>query len=139
MDRFSIVGTLNSGGPETAPDDAERRPKANGDQPIEDVIWSFREWERSGHGLPFSNPIRCQSDPPIVVRDGNAGHTASHGYAGASKAKEWAGGQRKHSTHRGPCRSRQMVSRSLLATGTDSGTLCPSRFQVRVFLRSPLR
>jgi hypothetical protein len=64
MNRFSIVGTLNSGGPETAPAGVERRPKANGDQPIEDVIWSFRE-----------------SDPPIVVRDGNAGH----------KAKEWAG------------------------------------------------
>jgi hypothetical protein len=112
MDRFSIVGTLNSGGPETAPDDVERRPKANGDQPIEDVIWSFRE-----------------SDPPIVFRDGNAGH----------KAKEWAGGQRKQSTHRGPCRSRQMVSRSLLVTGTDSGTLCRNRFQVRVFLRSPVR
>ena len=74
MNRFSIVGTLNSGGPETVPDGVERRPKANGDQPIEDVNWRFRE-----------------SDPPIVVRDGNAGHTSSLGYAGAGKAKEWAG------------------------------------------------
>jgi hypothetical protein len=64
MNRFCIVGTLNSGGPETAPAGVERPPKAIGDQPIEDANRSFRE-----------------SDPPIVVRDGNAGH----------KAKEWAG------------------------------------------------
>ena len=64
MNRFSTVGTLNSGGPEGEPGDAGRHPKANHDQPIEDAIRTLRE-----------------SDPPIVVRDGNAGH----------KAKEWAG------------------------------------------------
>jgi hypothetical protein len=64
MNRFSIVGTLNSGGPETAPEGVERRPRAIGVRPMEDVNWSLPE-----------------SDPPIVVRDGNAGH----------KAKEWAG------------------------------------------------
>ena len=64
MNRFSTVGTLNSGGPEGEPGDAGRHPKANHDQPIEDAIRTLRE-----------------SDPPIVVRDGNAGH----------KPKEWAG------------------------------------------------
>jgi len=112
MNRFSIVGTLNSGGPESEPEDAEGYPKADCDQPIEDAIWTLRE-----------------SDPPIVVRDGNAGH----------KAKEWAGWQRKHSTHNGPCRSRQNVSSSLLALGTDSSTLCVSWFHLRVILRSPVR
>jgi len=72
MNRFPIVGTLNSGGPGGLPAEAERRPRANGDQPQEDAIWTIRE-----------------SDPPIVVRDGNTGHTA----------KERAGRQRKQSTH----------------------------------------
>ena len=69
------------------------------------------------------------SDSPIVVRDGNAGH----------KAKEWAGRHRKHSTYTGTCRSRLSVSSSLLASGVDSGTECLSWFQLRVFLRSPVR
>ena len=64
MNRFSTVGTLNSGGPESEPEDAGRHPKANCDQPQEDTVRTLRE-----------------SDPPIVVRDGNTGH----------KAKEWAG------------------------------------------------
>jgi hypothetical protein len=64
MNRFFIVGTLNSGGPECAPKVAARRPTDERDQPTEDAIRMLRE-----------------SDPPIVVRDGNAGH----------KAKEWAG------------------------------------------------
>ena len=71
MNRFYKVGTLNSGGPESAPAEVERPPRANGDQPQEDAIWTFRE-----------------SDPLTVVRDGNTGHTA----------KGWAGRQRKHST-----------------------------------------
>jgi len=94
MNRFYIVGTLNSGDPETVPAEVEGQPRANDDQPQEDIIWRFRE-----------------SDPPIVVRDGNAGH----------KAKEWAGRQRKQSTHTGTCRSRQNVSSSLLASGAGSG------------------
>ena len=105
MDRSSKSGTLNSGGPESAPAGVERHPTASRDQPIEDVIWTLRE-----------------SDPLIVVRDGNTGH----------RAKERAGRQRKQSTHRGPCRSRQTVSRSLLALGTSSGTLCRSWFQARL-------
>jgi hypothetical protein len=62
-------GTLNSGGPEAAPAPVERRSKAIGDQPTEDVNRSF--WE---------------SDPPIVVRDGNAGHKAK-GWAGSNASK----------------------------------------------------
>ena len=64
---------------------------AIGDQPQEDVTWTFRE-----------------SDPPIVVRDGNAGH----------KAKEWAGKQRKHSPHYGIRILPNTVSRFLLAKGS---------------------
>jgi hypothetical protein len=112
MNRFSIAGTLNSGGPETAPDGVERRPRAIDVRPIEDGNWSLRD-----------------SDPPIVVRDGNAGH----------RAKEWAGRQRKQSTHYGTRLLPAKVSSSLLASGIDSGTLCPGRFHVRVFLRSPVR
>ncbi len=63
-DRFSIVGTLNSGGPESEPEGAARLLMADRNQPQEGAIRILRE-----------------SDPPIVVRDGNAGH----------KAKEWAG------------------------------------------------
>jgi hypothetical protein len=64
MNRLCKVGTLNSGGPECDPLAAVRWPEAIGDRPQEDANRIFRE-----------------SDPPIVVRDGNAGH----------KAKERAG------------------------------------------------
>jgi hypothetical protein len=64
MNRFCKVGTLNSGGPECDPSAAVRWPEAIGDRPQEDA-----------------NRIFLESDPPIVVRDGNAGH----------KAKERAG------------------------------------------------
>jgi hypothetical protein len=64
MNRFPTVGTLNSGGAECVPSAAARRPEAAGDRPKEDAKRTIRE-----------------SDPPIVVRDGNAGH----------RAKEWAG------------------------------------------------
>ena len=40
-----------------------------------------------------------ESEPPIVVGDGNTDHTASHRYAGASKAKGMVGEQRGQSTH----------------------------------------
>jgi hypothetical protein len=72
MNRFPKVGTLNSGGPGSVPAEAARRPRANGDQPQEDAIRTFRE-----------------SDPLVVVRDGYTGHAA----------KERAGRQRKQSTH----------------------------------------
>ena len=94
MNRFPIVGTLNSGGPGCLPAEAEMQPRANGDQPQEDTIWIFRE-----------------SDPPIVVRDGNTGH----------KAKGRAGWQRKHSTHCGTRLLPVTVSSYLLALGMDSG------------------
>jgi len=87
MDRFYKVGTLNSGGPECEPAEVGRPPRANCDQPQEDAIWTSRE-----------------SDPPIVVRDGNAGH----------RAKGWAWKQRKHSTHTGPRRSHQLCQASCL-------------------------
>ena len=112
MDRSFKSGTLNSGGPETVPEGVERRPKAIDVRPTEDGDWSLRE-----------------SDPPIVVRDGNAGH----------KAKEWAGRQRKQSTYDGTRLLPAIVSSSLLALGTDSDILCPDRFHLRVFLRSPVR
>ena len=112
MNRFCKVGTLNSGGPESAPAEAARRPTANGDQPQGDVTWTFRE-----------------SDPPIVVRDGNAGH----------KAKERAGSNASTGITSGHDYSRIMVSNSLLAMGTGSGTLCQRWFRVRAFLRSPVR
>jgi hypothetical protein len=112
MNRFCKVGTLNSGDPGSEPEAAARPPRAIGDQPQEDANRTFRE-----------------SDPPIVVRDGNAGH----------RAKERAGRQRKQSTHYGTRILPAKVSSSLLASGIDSGTLCPSRFHVRVFLRSPVR
>ena len=66
MNRFSIVGTLNSGGPECDPSAAVRWPEAIGDRPKEDAKRTIRE-----------------SDPPIVVRDGNAGHRAK-GWAGSN-------------------------------------------------------
>ena len=87
MDRFYKFGTLNSGGPGSKSLVAVRLPRAIGDQPQEDAIWTSRE-----------------SDPPIVVRDGNAGH----------RAKGWAWKQRKHSTHTGPRRSHQLCQASCL-------------------------
>ena len=112
MDRFYKFGTLNSGDPGSKSLVAVRLPRAIGDQPQEDVNRTFRE-----------------SDPPIVVRDGNAGH----------RAKEWAGKQRKYSNHHGIRILPKTVSRFLLAMGTGSGTLCQRWFRVRAFLRSPLR
>ena len=112
MNRFCKVGTLNSGGPESVPAEAARRPMANVVQPNGDVIWTFRE-----------------SDPPIVVRDGNAGH----------KAKERAGSNASTGITSGHDYSRIMVSNSLLAMGIGSGTLCRNWFRVRAFLRSPVR
>ena len=91
MNRFCRVGTLNSGGPECDPSAAVRWPEAIGDRPQEDANRIFRE-----------------SDPPIVVRDGNTGHTA----------KEWAGRQRKQRTHHGTRILPNTVSSSLLAKGT---------------------
>ena len=66
MNRFSTVGTLNSGGPECDPSAAARWPEAIGDRPKEDASRTIRE-----------------SDPSIVVRDGSAGHRAK-GWAGSN-------------------------------------------------------
>ena len=103
MDRFHKVGTLNSGGPECEPAEVGRPPRANCDQPQEDAIWTSRE-----------------SDPPIVVRDGNAGH----------RAKEWAGKQRKHSTHQGNeysltrCHASCLQWELVLALCVSAGSVC---------------
>ena len=56
-----------------------------------------------------------ESDPPIVVRDGRADHTA----------KGRAGGQREHSTHRGRGLRPIPVSRTLLATWAELGFIEP--------------
>ena len=109
MNRFCKVGTLNSGGPVPLPSGNRRDV---GSQHQGDTDAGIRE-----------------SDPPIVVRDGNAGH----------KAKERAGKQRKHRYLHGIRILPAMVSNSLLAMGTGSGTLCQRWFRVRAFLRSPVR
>ena len=73
-DRSSKGGTLNSGGPESEPEDVGRHPMANCDQRQEDAVWTLRE-----------------SDPPIVVRDGNTGHTAKE-RAGSNASKALTAG-----------------------------------------------
>ena len=122
MNRFPKFGTLNSGDPESVPAEAERRPRANGDQPQEDTIWTFRE-----------------SDLPIVVRDGNTGHTASHRYAGASTAKERAGRQRKQSTHFQDTITPGKSVKLPTCIGNPLRPECRGWFHLRVFLRSPVR
>ena len=92
-DRPEEGGTLNSGGPESAPDDAGRHPKASRDQPQEDAVWTLRE-----------------SDPPIVVRDGRTDHMA----------KGRAGRQSKHSTHHGRRLLPITVSSTLLAMAVEN-------------------
>lgn len=112
-DRPAEGGTLNSGR-RVAPSVGEiylQRP--NDFQPIEGVAKSHQE-----------------SDLPIVVRDGNTGHTASHRYAGASTAKGQAGMQRGQSTHaRGRNTLDESVSRTLSALGTKAGKESGHRFR----------
>ena len=112
-DRPAEGGTLNSGR-RMAPDVGEiylQRP--NDFQPIEGVAKSHQE-----------------SDLPIVVRDGNTDHTASHRYAGASMAKDQAGMQRGQSTHaRGRNTLDESVSRTLSALGTKAGKEPGHRFR----------
>ena len=73
---------------------------------------------------------RQESDLPIVVRDGNTDHTASHRYAGASTAKDQAGMQRGQSTHaRGRNTLNESVSRTLSALGTKAGKEPGHRFR----------
>ena len=111
-DRSCKGGTLNSGGPESAPSEAARQPRDDCDQRQEDAVMTLRE-----------------SDPPIVVRDGNTGH----------RAKERAGKQRKHRYLHGTRILPIKVSNSLLAMGIGSGTMCQRWFRVRAFLRSPVQ
>ena len=106
-DRSSMGGTLNSGGPESVPADAARRPRANCDQPQEDAIWTFRE-----------------SDPPIVVRDGNTGHTA----------KGRAGRQRKHSTD---LRTRLLLAKGVKFPACIGNNLWHSVAELVPFARFP--
>ena len=58
---------------------------------------------------------RGQSDPPIVLGDGRAVHTPSHGYGGAGEGKGRAGRSNEQSTH-APGRNvpNKSVSRTLL-------------------------
>ena len=112
-DRPAEGGTLNSGRL-SAPDVGEiylQRP--NDFQPIEGIAKSHQE-----------------SDLPIVVRDGNTDHTASHRYAGASMAKDQAGMQRGQSTHAGGRKTLdQGVSRTLSALGTKAEEAPEHRFR----------
>ena len=112
-DRPAEGGTLNSGRL-TAPDVGEiylQRP--NDFQPTEGVARS-----------------RQESDLPIVVRDGNTDHTASHRQAGASTAKDQAGMQRGQSTHaRGRNTLDESVSRTLSALGTKAAKEPGHRFR----------
>ena len=89
IDDCSSKGSaLNSGGPFPLPPGNRRDA---GSQRTGDADTGIRE-----------------SDPPIVVRDGNTGHAA----------KERAGMQRKQSTHHGTRLLPNTVSSSLLAKGT---------------------
>ena len=103
MNRFCKVGTLNSGGPESAPAEAARRPTANGVQPQGEVTLTFRE-----------------ADPPIVVRDGNAGH----------KAKERAGSNASigistgHEYSRQWCPTPCLQWEPVLALCVSAGSVC---------------
>ena len=69
MDRSCKSGTLNSGGPESEPVGVARLLTADRGQPQEDAVRTIRE-----------------SDPPIVVRDGNTGRRAK-GRAGSNASK----------------------------------------------------
>jgi hypothetical protein len=110
MNRFSIAGTLNSGGPECVPSAAARRPEAVGDQPQGGANRTFRE-----------------SDPPIVVRDGSTGHMA----------KERAGEQREQRNLRGTRILPVTVSNSLLAKGNGDGRLVLSPLHSARFPEEP--
>jgi hypothetical protein len=66
-DRSFTGGTSNSGGPGSDPEAAARLPAGDCDQRKEDAVSTLRE-----------------SDPPIVVRDGSAGHMAK-GRAGKQR------------------------------------------------------
>ena len=102
-DRPEEGGTLNSGGPASTPQEAIWLQRANDLQRNEGIVRGSRE-----------------SDPPIVVRDGNADHMA----------KEWADGQRGQSTH---ARERNTpgssVSRSLSALSEKARTARKHRFR----------
>jgi hypothetical protein len=104
MNRFPIVGTLNSGGPESEPDGAVRHQMAGRDQPQEGAIRTLRE-----------------SDPPIVVRDGSAGH----------KAKEWAGSNASKALTAGHVELDELCQAPCLHLEAGPGTLCLDRHHVR--------
>jgi RNA-directed DNA polymerase len=112
-DRPAEGGTLNSGRPVPAPHEEIYLQRINDFQPTGGVAKGTRE-----------------SDLPIVVRDGNTDHTASHRYAGASTAKDQAGMQRGQSTHAGGRKTLdQGVSRTLSALGTKAGEAPEHRFR----------
>jgi len=102
-DRPEEGGTLNSGGPASAPPEAIWLQRINGFQRKEGAAQGDRE-----------------SDPPIVVRDGRTGHTAKGRADGQS-------GQSNHARERNaPERS---VSRSLSALGVKARASPGHRFR----------
>ena len=103
MDRFYKVGTLNSGGPESVPEGAERHRMADCDQPQEDAVWTLRE-----------------SDPLIVVRDGNTGHKAK-GRAGSNASKALTSG---HVDLGKRCQAPCLHWKLFLALCVGSGFIC---------------
>jgi hypothetical protein len=94
-----------------------RESDLSSDENVRDLIQTARR--KMGEGSR-------ESDPPIVVGDGNAVH----------KAKGRAEEQRQQRTDAAARRPRQSVSSSLLAIGPGADTL---RAMMRVLLRSPVR
>jgi len=112
-DRPAEDGTLNSGDPAAPSVEAIYLQRTNDFQPKEGIANSRRE-----------------SDPPIVVRDGNTDHTSSPGDSGAGTARGRAGMQSGQSTHaRGRNTPDQSVSRSLSALGTKAEKAPEHRFR----------
>jgi hypothetical protein len=103
MNRFCEVGALNSGGPESESAEVVRRPKAIGDQFQEDANRTFREL-----------------DPPIVVRDGNAGHKAK-GRAGSNASTGITTG---HEYPRSRCQTPCLQWEWVLAPCVSAGSVC---------------
>jgi len=106
-DCSSKGSALNSGGPVPFP--SGNRPDV-GSQRTGDADAGIRE-----------------SDPPIVVRDGNTGHTA----------KEQAGRQRKQRTHHGTRLLPNTVSSSLLAMGAGVWHFVPALVPCARFPEEP--
>ena len=81
-----------------------------------------------------------ESDPPIVVRDGNAGRTtAPRDSAVSSWQRSGQDGSASKALTTGHASPRLKVSSSLLAMGTRYVHFVEGFWFVRVILRSPVR